>query len=50
MTNTSQLMLKVHAFKVDIPQNLVDDMQDWLARTRYATEAPGDDWTYGTPP
>jgi epoxide hydrolase len=49
MTNTSQLMLKVHPFKVDIAQDLVDDMQDRLARTRYATEAPGDDWNYGTP-
>jgi epoxide hydrolase len=41
--------LTVRPFTVDIPQELLDDLQERLTRTRYPTEAPGDDWTYGTP-
>jgi len=39
----------VRPFRVEIPQGDLDDLRDRLDRTRYAPEAPGDSWEYGTP-
>ncbi|MFJ3406457.1 epoxide hydrolase family protein [Promicromonospora sp. NPDC090134] len=39
----------VRPFRVDIPQADLDDLNDRLARTRFAPAAPGDSWDYGTP-
>jgi pimeloyl-ACP methyl ester carboxylesterase len=36
-------------FTVDVPQEALDDLRERLIRTRFATEAPGDSWDYGTP-
>jgi epoxide hydrolase len=41
--------LEIRPFRVAIPQAEIDDLQRRLAATRFATPAPGDDWTYGTP-
>jgi pimeloyl-ACP methyl ester carboxylesterase len=39
----------VRPFHVAIPQADIDDLLERLGRTRYAPEAPGDSWKYGTP-
>ena len=39
----------IRPFRIEIPQGDLDDLQDRLARTRYAPQAPGDSWEYGTP-
>jgi pimeloyl-ACP methyl ester carboxylesterase len=39
----------IRPFRIEIPQADLDDLQDRLARTRYAPPAPGDSWDYGTP-
>ncbi|MFI2489551.1 epoxide hydrolase family protein [Promicromonospora kroppenstedtii] len=39
----------IRPFRVDIPQADLDDLNDRLARTRFAPAAPGDSWDYGTP-
>jgi pimeloyl-ACP methyl ester carboxylesterase len=41
--------LEVRPYRIEIPQEALDDLQDRLARTRFATPAPGDSWDYGTP-
>ena len=39
----------IRPFRVEIPQADLDDLQERLARTRFAPAAPGDSWDYGTP-
>ncbi|MFC4782997.1 epoxide hydrolase family protein [Nocardioides sp. MAHUQ-72] len=39
----------VTPFRVDVDQHALDDLQDRLARTRFAAPAPGDSWDHGTP-
>ncbi|MFI5809017.1 epoxide hydrolase family protein [Streptomyces sp. NPDC051561] len=41
--------LTVRPFEIAVPQAAIDDLDRRLANTRFATEAPGDDWTQGTP-
>ena len=39
----------VRPFRVDIPQEALEDLQQRLARTRFPTPAPDDSWDFGTP-
>lgn len=39
----------IRPFTVHILQEVLDDLQQRLARTRYPVPAPGDSWDYGTP-
>ena len=39
----------IRPFRIEIPQADLDDLQERLARTRYAPPAPGDSWAYGSP-
>jgi epoxide hydrolase len=36
-------------FRIDVPQRVLDDLHDRLGRTRFAPDAPGDDWDHGVP-
>ncbi|MBE1485364.1 epoxide hydrolase family protein [Plantactinospora soyae] len=36
-------------FRIDIPQEQLDDLRDRLARTRWPVALPGDDWDTGVP-
>ncbi|PUB24466.1 pimeloyl-ACP methyl ester carboxylesterase [Promicromonospora sp. AC04] len=47
--NTSATTSDIRPFRVEIPQADLDDLQERLARTRFAPAAPGDSWDYGTP-
>jgi pimeloyl-ACP methyl ester carboxylesterase len=47
MTNTD--ITRIRPFTIDIPQDVIDDLQARLANTRYPEPAPGDDWSHGTP-
>jgi pimeloyl-ACP methyl ester carboxylesterase len=49
MTNATNDQLTIEAFTIDIPQPALDDLQERLARTRFAAEWLGADWTQGTP-
>src|SRR5690349_8657971 len=46
MTNTA---LTIEPFEINIPQSALDDLQERLARTRYAAAWPGAGWGQGTP-
>jgi Epoxide hydrolase N terminus len=39
----------IRPFRIAIPQADLDDLDRRLAGTRLPAEAPGDDWSYGTP-
>ena len=39
----------IRPFRVEIPQEALDDLHQRLARTRFATPAPDDSWDFGTP-
>ncbi|WP_435770597.1 epoxide hydrolase family protein [Nocardioides sp. SYSU DS0651] len=41
--------LRVTPFRVELPQEDLDDLRARLDRTRFAEPAPGDAWDYGTP-
>lgn len=47
MTNTGAAPIR--PFRIDIPQESLDDLHARLAHTRYPAAAPGDAWSYGTP-
>jgi pimeloyl-ACP methyl ester carboxylesterase len=49
MTTQRSTSSDIRPFVIDIPQADLDDLDNRLARTRYPTPAPGDDWTYGVP-
>ena len=36
-------------FRLDIPQQDLDDLRERLARARWADEVPGLGWSYGPP-
>ncbi|GAA3758323.1 epoxide hydrolase [Plantactinospora mayteni] len=36
-------------FRIDVPQEQLDDLRDRLARTRWPVALPGDDWDTGVP-
>ncbi|MFC4589415.1 epoxide hydrolase family protein [Sphaerisporangium corydalis] len=40
---------KIRPFRIDIPQDALDDLRDRLARTRWPAELPGIGWTRGVP-
>ncbi|BCB78099.1 epoxide hydrolase [Phytohabitans flavus] len=40
---------EITAFRIDIPQEQLDDLRDRLARTRWPIALPGDDWDTGVP-
>ncbi|WP_214410867.1 epoxide hydrolase family protein [Sphaerisporangium fuscum] len=40
----------IRPFRVDIPQEQLDDLRDRLARTRWPDEPPGSGWSYGVSP
>lgn len=39
--------MDVHPFKIDIPQSVLDDLRDRLARTRWPDAVEGAGWDYG---
>ncbi|MCI0649477.1 MAG: epoxide hydrolase N-terminal domain-containing protein, partial [Chloroflexi bacterium] len=41
-------MNKVQPFKINVPQNVLDDLQKRLKRTRWTDEVEGTGWDYGT--
>ncbi|MFF4416560.1 epoxide hydrolase family protein [Streptosporangium sp. NPDC001559] len=41
--------LRIHPFRIDIPQSRLDDLRDRLAATRWPDEPPGVGWSYGVP-
>jgi pimeloyl-ACP methyl ester carboxylesterase len=50
MTTTQQPQQPdIRPFTVKIPEAALEDLRSRLARTRYAVEARGDVWAYGTP-
>jgi len=38
----------IHAFRVDVPDPVLDDLRERLARTRWPDQIPGSGWGYGT--
>jgi len=38
----------VRPFRLDVPENVLDDLRERLRRTRWPAEAPGAAWQYGT--
>ena len=40
--------MNLQTFKVQIPQETLDDLQERLARTRWADEISGAGWDYGS--
>nr|GLK36003.1 hypothetical protein GCM10017611_28600 [Rhodococcus wratislaviensis] len=47
MTDTTKKTIR--PFRIDIAQEQLDDLADRLARTRFGTPLPGDDWASGVP-
>ncbi len=45
MSSTTEIL----PFSIDVPQADLDDLQERLARTRFAQDLPGVGWDYGTP-
>jgi pimeloyl-ACP methyl ester carboxylesterase len=41
--------MTVQPFRVNVPQGVLDDLQQRLARTRWPEELPGVGWNYGVP-
>ncbi|WP_328856184.1 epoxide hydrolase [Williamsia herbipolensis] len=41
--------MDITPFLLNVPQHDIDDLADRLARTRWPTPLPGDDWDTGTP-
>lgn len=39
----------IRPFRVEIPQEALDDLHQRLVRTRFPAPAPGDSWDFGTP-
>jgi Epoxide hydrolase N terminus len=38
---------RVERFTVDVPEAVLSDLDDRLARTRWPDQLPGTDWSYG---
>ena len=41
-------MKKAEPFKIHVPDEVLNDMRERLARTRFPSEIPGSGWDYGT--
>ncbi len=39
---------EITPFRIDVPEAVLDDLRDRLARTRWPAGAPGEPWGYGT--
>jgi len=39
---------EIRPFRVDVPEAVLDDLRDRLARTRWPDQIPGSGWDYGT--
>lgn len=39
----------VHRFRIDVPQEQLDDLAGRLGRTRFPAPLPGDGWDIGVP-
>ena len=48
-TATGATSEAIRPFRVEIPQDALDDLKRRLDNTRYAAPTPSDDWSYGTP-
>jgi hypothetical protein len=48
-SNVNQSDTEIQPFRIDIPQSVLNDLRDRLARTRWPDELPGADWNYGIP-
>jgi pimeloyl-ACP methyl ester carboxylesterase len=42
--------MSVEPFTIQVPQDVLDDLRDRLARTRFSAPTPGESWTAGVPP
>src|SRR5437764_8552732 len=40
--------LDVEPFRIDVPDAVLDDLRERLARTRWPDQIPGSSWDYGT--
>src|SRR5581483_5484237 len=40
--------MQFEPFRIDIPDAVLDDLRDRLARTRFPEQIPGAGWDYGT--
>jgi pimeloyl-ACP methyl ester carboxylesterase len=40
--------MQIEPFRIDVPDAVLADLRDRLARTRFPDEIPGSGWTYGT--
>ncbi|RNL87321.1 epoxide hydrolase family protein [Halostreptopolyspora alba] len=40
---------RIHPFRIEIPQDAIEDLHDRLARTRWPDSPPGVGWDYGVP-
>ncbi|MFG1613317.1 epoxide hydrolase N-terminal domain-containing protein [Nonomuraea wenchangensis] len=40
---------EISPFRIDVPQSVLDDLHDRLARTLWPDELPGVGWSYGIP-
>ena len=40
--------MAVQPFKIEIPDDVLDDLKSRLERTRWPDELPGTDWDYGS--
>lgn len=47
--DTAQITLTLRPFEVAVPEAELDALMARLARTRFAAEVAGDDWTHGAP-
>ena len=41
--------MQIEPFQINVPDEQLADLQDRLARTRWAEEEPVDDWSQGIP-
>lgn len=49
MESGSNTDARIHPFRIDVPQEELDDLRARLARTRWSTEIPGTGWSRGVP-
>jgi len=49
MTDGNRSDAEIRPFRIEIPQAVLDDLGDRLARTRWPDELPGVDWSRGVP-
>jgi pimeloyl-ACP methyl ester carboxylesterase len=48
-SQTGTTGIEIRPFRVEIPQEALDDLHQRLDRTRFARPAPNDSWDFGTP-